>query len=141
MVDTSVGIILPGLVGAFGIFFMRQNMETIPSELLDAARIDGASEFSTFWRIAIPLTGPALSVLAVLSFLGSWNAYVWPLIIIRTREMQTLPVMLAGLVGLYRMEHGILMAGAFLSAVPVVLLFAALQRYFVQGITVGALRG
>lgn len=141
LVDTRIGIVLPGIVGAFGIFFMRQNMASIPDELLDAGRIDGTGEFSAYWRIVLPLSGAALSVLALLTFLGSWNAYVWPLIIIRTREMQTLPVMLAGLVGLYRMEHGILMAGAFLSATPVILLFVALQRYFVEGITVGALRG
>jgi ABC-type glycerol-3-phosphate transport system permease component len=141
LVDTRIGIVLPHLVGAFGIFFMRQHMESVPDELLDAGRIDGTSEFAAFWKIALPLVRPGLTVLALLAFLGSWNDYVWPLIIIRTREMQTLPVMLAGMVGIYRIEYGALMAGAFLSALPVLLLFGSMQRYFVAGIMEGALRG
>jgi len=141
LVDKFAAVILPGVVGAFGIFFMRQHMESIPDELLDAGRIDGTSEFGAFLRIALPLVRPALMILAVISFINSWNNYVWPMIVIRSREMQPLPVMLAGLVGLYRMEHGILMAGAFLSALPVLLLFSLFQRYFVQGILQGAVRG
>ena len=139
--DSYIGVLLPGIVGAFGIFFMKQNMESVPDELLDAARIDGTSEFGAFWRIARPLASPALAVLAVLAFLNSWNDFVWPLVILRTRELQTLPVILAGMIGLYRMEYGIVMAGSFLSALPVLILFLSMQRYFVQGLTVGALRG
>jgi ABC-type glycerol-3-phosphate transport system permease component len=141
LIDNRIAIVLPNLVSAFGIFLMRQHMESVPDELLDAGRIDGTSEFSAFYQIALPLVRPGLTVLALLAFLGSWNDYVWPLIIIRTRELQTLPVMLAGLVGMYRMEHGILMAGAFLSALPVLILFGAMQRYFVSGMLQGALRG
>ncbi len=141
LVDSYIGVLLPGIVGAFGIFFMKQNMESVPNELLDAARIDGTTEFGAFWRIARPLARPALAVLAVLAFLNSWNDFVWPLVILRTRELQTLPVILAGMIGLYRMEYGIVMAGSFLSALPVLILFLSMQRSFVQGLTVGALRG
>lgn len=141
LVDSYIGVLLPGIVGAFGIFFMKQNMESIPDELLDAARIDGTTEFGAFWRVARPLAAPAMAVLAVLAFLNSWNDFVWPLVILRTRELQTLPVILAGMVGTYRMEYGIVMAGSFLSALPVLILFTSMQRNFMQGLTVGALRG
>lgn len=141
LVDKFAAVILPGAVGAFNIFFMRQHMQSIPDELLDAARIDGASELAIFLRIAMPLVSPAVVTIAVLSFLNSWNEYIWPLIVLRSRERQPLPVMLAGLVGLYRMEHGVLMAGAFLSVLPIIILFSVFQRYFAQGILEGALRG
>ena len=90
LVNSYAGVIIPGVAGAFGIFFMKQSMEAVPGELLDSARIDGASEFRIYWQIALPLVRPALAVLAVLAFMGSWNDFVWPLVVLRSRELQTL---------------------------------------------------
>ena len=140
LVNSYAGVIVPGVAGAFGIFFMKQSMEAVPGELLDSARIDGASEFRIYWQIALPLVRPALAVLAVLAFMGSWNDFVWPLVVLRSRELQTLPVVMAGMVNLYRMEYGVVMAASLLSTLPILLLFLALQKQFVQGLTVGAVK-
>ena len=133
-------IVIPFSVGAFGIFLMRQFIVTIPSELLDAARIDGCSEFGIYYRIVLPIIKPALGALTIYSFLGSWNGYLWPLIILRDEEKYTLPIGLANLVGIYRQDYGMLMAGTLLSLVPIVILFLAMQREFVQGITLGSVK-
>ena len=140
LVNSYAGVILPGVAGAFGIFFMKQSMEAVPGELLDSARIDGASEFRIYLQIALPLVRPALAVLAVLAFMGSWNDFVWPLVVLRSQELQTLPVIMAGMVGMYRMEYGVVMAASLLSTLPIFLLFMALQKQFVQGLTVGAVK-
>jgi ABC-type glycerol-3-phosphate transport system permease component len=142
LIDSYAGVILPGIVSAFGIFLTKQNMESgLPDELLDAARIDGSTEFGTFWRIALPLSRPALAVLAVWSFMASWNGFVWPMIVLRSRELQPVPVILASMVGIYGISYGTVMAGAFLSAVPMIILFVLAQKHFITGLTVGAVRG
>ena len=133
-------IVIPFSVGAFGVFLMRQFIVTIPSELLDAARIDGCSEFGIYYRIVLPIIKPALGALTIYSFLGSWNGYLWPLIILRDEAKYTLPIGLANLVGIYRQDYGILMAGTLLSLMPIVILFLAMQREFVQGITLGGVK-
>ena len=133
-------IIIPFSVGAFGVFLMRQFIVTIPSELLDAARIDGCSEFGIYYRIVLPIIKPALGALTIYSFLGSWNGYLWPLIILRDEAKYTLPICLANLVGIYRQDYGMLMAGTLLSLMPIVILFLAMQREFVQGITLGSVK-
>ena len=133
-------IIIPFSVGAFGVFLMRQFIVTIPSELLDAARIDGCSEFGIYYRIVLPIIKPALGALTIYSFLGSWNGYLWPLIILRDEVKYTLPIGLANLVGIYRQDYGMLMAGTLLSLMPIVILFLAMQREFVQGITLGGVK-
>ena len=133
-------IVIPFSVGAFGVFLMRQFIVTIPSELLDAARIDGCSEFGIYYRIVLPIIKPALGALTIYSFLGSWNNYLWPLIILRDESKYTLPIGLANLVGIYRQDYGMLMAGTLLSLMPIVLLFLAMQREFVQGITLGGVK-
>ena len=133
-------IVIPFSVGAFGVFLMRQFIVTIPSELLDAARIDGCSEFGIYYRIVLPIIKPALGALTIYSFLGSWNGYLWPLIILRDEEKYTLPIGLANLVGIYRQDYGMLMAGTLLSLMPIVILFLAMQREFVQGITLGSVK-
>ena len=140
LIDSYAGVIIPGVAGAFGIFFMKQSMEAVPGELLDSARIDGASEFRIYWQIALPLVRPALAVLAVLAFMGSWNDFVWPLVVLRSRELQTLPVIMAGMVGTYRMEYGVVMAASLLSTMPILLLFLALQKQFLAGLAVGAVK-
>ena len=133
-------IIIPFSVGAFGVFLMRQFIVTIPTELLDAARIDGCSEFGIYYRIVLPIIKPALGALTIYSFLGSWNGYLWPLIILRDESKYTLPIGLANLVGIYRQDYGMLMAGTLLSLMPIVILFLAMQREFVQGITLGSVK-
>ena len=133
-------IIIPFSVGAFGVFLMRQFIVTIPSELLDAARIDGCSEFGIYYRVVLPIIKPALGALTIYSFLGSWNGYLWPLIILRDEAKYTLPIGLANLVGTYRQDYGMLMAGTLLSLMPIVILFLAMQREFVQGITLGSVK-
>ncbi|MDE0011838.1 MAG: ABC transporter permease subunit [Candidatus Poribacteria bacterium] len=133
-------IIIPFSVGAFGVFLMRQFIVSIPSELLDAARIDGCSEFGIYYRVVLPIIKPALGALTIYSFLGSWNGYLWPLIILRDEAKYTLPIGLANLVGIYRQDYGMLMAGTLLSLMPIVILFLAMQREFVQGITLGSVK-
>ncbi len=133
-------IIIPFSVGAFGVFLMRQFIVTIPSELLDAARIDGCSEFGIYYRIVLPIIKPALGALTIYSFLSSWNGYLWPLIVLRDEAKYTLPIGLANLIGIYRQDYGMLMAGTLLSLLPIVILFLAMQREFVQGITLGSVK-
>ncbi len=138
--DSYKAIIIPFSVGAFGIFLMRQFIVGIPSDLIDAARIDGCSEFGIYWRIILPIIKPALGALTIYAFLGSWNSYLWPLIILRDESKYTLPLGLANLVGVYRQEYGMLMAGTLLSLMPIIILFLAMQREFVQGITLGSVK-
>jgi len=133
-------IIIPFSVGAFGVFLMRQFIVTIPSELLDAARIDGCSEFGIYYRIVLPIIKPALGALTIYTFLSSWNGYLWPLIVLRDEGKYTLPIGLANLVGIYRQDYGMLMAGTLLSLLPIIILFLAMQREFVQGITLGGVK-
>ena len=139
--DNYLAIILPGAVSAFGAFFMRQTMLAVPNELLDAARIDGASDWGIFWRIGLPLVRGALSVLAVLVFLGSWNDYLWPLIVLRSNDMFTYPVGLATLVGLYKVEYGMILAGSFLATIPIILIFIAGRNQLLNNIALGAVKG
>lgn len=141
LLDSYFAIIIPGAISAFGAFFMRQNMLGIPHELIDAARIDGASEWGIFWRIGLPLVKGALSVLAVLVFLGSWNDYLWPLIILRSMEKFTYPLGLATLYGLYKIEYGMILAGAFIATLPIILIFIAGRKQLLNNLTVGAIKG
>jgi multiple sugar transport system permease protein len=135
LVNTHAGLILPFLVGAFGAFLMRQFIDGIPDELLDAARIDGAGEYRIFFRIILPLCGPALATLAILTFLGSWNAFLWPLVVASTEDMYTLPVGVALFsIGQQQSDVALQMAAAAVVVLPVVILFFAMQRFIVQGI-------
>ncbi|AXK33951.1 carbohydrate ABC transporter permease [Streptomyces armeniacus] len=143
LIDSYAALILPFAAGAFGVFLMRQFMLAIPDELLEAARIDGASEWYIFWRIAMPLVKPALATLAIFTFLQSWNNFLWPLVATNDPEKYTLPVALATFAtdptkadG----SNGVLMAGAFLVVLPVLLVFVVLQRHFTQGIATAGLK-
>ena len=133
-------IIIPFSVGAFGVFLMRQFIVTLPTELIDAARIDGCSEFGIYARIVLPIIKPALGALTLYAFLSSWNGYLWPLIVLRDEAKYTLPIGLANLVGVYRQDYGMLMAGTLLSLLPIVIFFLAMQREFVQGMTLGSVK-
>ncbi len=138
--DSYWGIIVPFMVGGFGIFLMRQFMVSVPNDLLDAARIDGCNEFGIYWRVVLPVVKPAVGALTIFVFLGQWNNYLWPLIVLRSEAKYTLPLGLANLVGVYRQEYGMLMAGTLIALVPIVTLFLAMQREFVSGITLGAVK-
>jgi ABC-type glycerol-3-phosphate transport system permease component len=129
---------------AFAIFLLRQYMITIPSELLDAARIDGSSEFRIYWQIVLPLARPALGAVGIYTFLSSWNSYLWPLIVLRDQVLYTLPLGLASLLGNVQSEqvdYGMVMTGAFLSALPIVIVFLFMQRQFISGLTLGSVKG
>jgi arabinosaccharide transport system permease protein len=139
--DTYWGIIIPGALSAFSAFFMRQTMTSVPNELLDAGRIDGASEWGLYALIGLPLSGAGLSILAVLNFLGAWNDYLWPLIVLRSAEKYTVPVGLSTLVGLYKVEYGMILAGAFLATLPILVIFIVGRNQFVAGLTAGAIKG
>lgn len=135
LVNTLPGLILPFLAAPFGVFLMRQFMLGIPDELLDAARVDGAGEFRTFAGVVLPLCGPAMATLGVLTFLASWSNFLWPLVVAQTEDKYTLPVALALVsVGQNQTQYGLLLAGAVVVVVPVILVFVALQRYVIQGI-------
>lgn len=140
--DTYAGLIVPGVAGAFGIFFLRQYMLTLPDELFDAARIDGATEMGIFWRIVLPLAKPALATLAIFTFMGSWNDFLGPLIVVKSEEMRTLPLAVSALsAGHYVMSWPLLMAGACFVILPVIVVYLVAQRYFVEGIALGSVKG
>ena len=143
LVNTYPALIFPYMAGGFGVFLMRQYMSTIPNDLIDAARIDGAGEFRIFWRIMLPLSKPALAALGVFTFLGSWNNFLLPLIVTTESSMRTLPVGLAVLEGSYefRTRWGLIMAGGTVMFAPALLVYVAFQRYFVQGIALTGLKG
>jgi multiple sugar transport system permease protein len=142
LVDTHAGLILPFAAGAFGVFLMRQFMMGIPDELLEAGRVDGASEWYLFWRIAMPLSGPALATLGILTFMSSWNMFTWPLVIATSENMYTLPVALATFSrGQFSSDYGLLMAGSLVIVLPILLVFMVLQKHFTQGIATTGLKG
>lgn len=140
--DSYPGLIVPGLASAFGIFFLRQAMLTIPDDYLDAARLDGASEPSIYWGVALPLVKPAVATLSIFTFLGAWNDFLGPLIVVKSEEMKTLPLAISALAaGHYVMSWPLLMAGASFVVIPVLIVYVWAQRYFVEGIAVGGLKG
>ncbi|HZW99450.1 MAG TPA: carbohydrate ABC transporter permease [Trueperaceae bacterium] len=141
MVDTYAGLLLPLMAAPFAIFLMKQFIQTLPTELMDAARVDGASEPRIFWDVVIPLVRPGLAFLGIITFVAQWNLFVWPLVVTRSSDMRTLQV---GLVLIREQEplfFGLQMAAAVMAAIPVVVVFFAFQRYFLRGVTVGALKG
>ncbi|WP_326767619.1 carbohydrate ABC transporter permease [Streptomyces sp. NBC_01591] len=143
LIDSYAGLVLPFAAGAFGVFLMRQFMQSIPDELLEAARMDGAGEWYIFWRIVMPLVKPALATLSIFTFLGSWNNFVWPLIATNDPDKYTLPVALATFAtdpNKAGGSNGMLMAGSLLVVLPVVILFIALQRHFTQGIATAGMK-
>ncbi|MFF5176235.1 carbohydrate ABC transporter permease [Micromonospora sp. NPDC000089] len=135
LTNTYAGLILPFLVGPFGVFLMRQFLQSIPDDLIEAARVDGAGELRIFWRVVLPLCRPALATLGILTFLTSWNNFLWPLVVATTEDKYTLPVALALYsVGQNRTDYGLLLAGAVVVVLPVLIVFLFLQRHFLRGI-------
>ncbi|GIW29475.1 MAG: carbohydrate ABC transporter permease [Meiothermus ruber] len=139
--NTYWGLLFPGLISAFGVFLMRQFFQTLPTDLLDAGRIDGLSEFGVFWRIAFPLVRPALAALGIFTFLGNWNAFLWPLIVVQTADMRTIPVGVA----LFSSEAGtawnLIMAASSLAVLPVLLVFLFFQRQIIEGVVLTGVKG
>src|SRR5262249_8214204 len=121
--DNFGGIIIPFCAIAFGVFLLRQYCLTVPDPVLDAARIDGAGEFGIYWSVVLPVVRPAVGALAIFTFMNDWNNYLWPLVVLRSNANYTLPLGLAGLVGVYSQEYGMLMAGSLISTFPIILLF------------------
>lgn len=140
-VNSYLAVIVPGIVGAFNIFLMRQYIEAVPDELMDAARIDGASEFGIFHRIIIPLVRPALGVVAILIFVNTWNDFLWPLIVLHDDTKYLLSIGIATMDGPYDVEVGAIMAASFLSTLPILVVFVLMQRQIIAGLTQGAIRG
>ncbi|MCM3620177.1 carbohydrate ABC transporter permease [Sutcliffiella horikoshii] len=139
--NNYAAMIFPGLASVFGIFLLRQFFIGIPMELEEAARIDGASSFTIYWKIILPLSKPALIVLALFTFMGNWNDYLWPLIVTSSAEMRTLPVGLAIMQGQFNIQFAKLMAATIFSALPVIILFIFAQRFLVKGIALSGIKG
>jgi len=141
-IDTYQGLIIPGALTGFGVFFMKQYIQTISNEFIDVARFDGCSEFGIFWRIILPLSKPALAALGILTFLGSWNNLLWPLIVIQSEGLKTLPLGLAKIMqSEYGVRYNVLMSGAAIASAPMIMAFLIFQRRITKGITLGGLKG
>ena len=140
-INTYWGIVVPGLASVFGIFLVRQFALGLPDELLDAARVDGAGEGWLFARVVLPLLRPVLVTLALFTFMGVWNDFMWPLIVLTDDRLYTLPVALANLLGEHAQDPELMMAGSVLTVAPVLVMFLALQRYYVEGIMLGGVKG
>jgi multiple sugar transport system permease protein len=141
LANSYAGLVLPFLAGPFGVFLMRQFLQSIPDDLIEAARVDGAGEWRIFWRVVLPLCRPALATLGILTFLTSWNNFLWPLVVATTADKYTLPVALALFsVGQNRTDYGLLLAGAVVVVLPVLIVFLLLQRHFMRGIATTGLK-
>ena len=141
LVNTMAGVVVPFMAGIFGIFMIRQYALSIPDDLLDAARVDGAGEYRIFWTIVLPVIRPILVTLAVFVFLSAWNDFMWPLIVLSDEAKYTLPVALASLSGEHVQDTELMMAGSVLTVLPVVILFVSLQRAYVRGVMMGSVKG
>ena len=141
LINHFAGLIIPALSSIFAIFLFRQFMEAIPDELIDAARLDGCSDFAIYWRIMLPLCLPIVVTLALFSFMGTWNDFMWPLVVMSDSSGYTLPVALANLIGEHQGDTELMMAGSVLTTLPIMLLFLLLQKYYIKGIMAGGVKG
>ena len=141
LLDSLWALILPGTASAFGIFLMRQYVQTLPSELEDAARIDGCGEFGVFWNVILPLCKPAIAALAIFTFVRQWNDFLWPVIALNKPQNYTLTVGVANLQGEFMTDWGIIFSGAALAALPMIAFFLVFQKYFLEGVRMGAVKG
>ena len=140
-VDTYFGLIAPSAISVFGIFLMRQFLRSIPDEILESARMDGASEWRILRSIVFPLAAPGMATLAIFTFIGAWNDFLWPLIVTNSEGMRTLPVGLALLARRNTVVWGQTMAGTVVAVAPMVVIFLVLQRRFIEGLTAGSVKG
>jgi len=141
LINTYWGVIIPGMASIFGIFLIRQYALSIPDDMLDAARIDGASELRIYWSVVVPGILPILATLAIWTFLATWNDFMWPLIVLSDESHYTLPVALANLSGEHVADTELMMAGSVLTVIPVLAVFLFLQRYYIQGVMAGSVKG
>jgi multiple sugar transport system permease protein len=141
LINTYWAAIIPGMASIFGIFLVRQYALSIPDSLLDAARLDGAGELRIYWELVVPTCRPILVTLALFTFMGAWNDFLWPLVVLTDGRMYTLPVALANLAGEHVQDTELMMAGAVLTVLPVVVAFVALQRFYIAGVMSGSLKG
>ncbi len=139
--DNLLAVILPGTANVFGIFLMRQFIQTLPTELEEAGRIDGCSEIRIFWSIIMPLSKPAIGALAIFTFVRFWNDFLWPSMVLIRANSYTLPVGVASLQSEFGTDYGLIFAGATLAALPMIIFFLAFQRYFLEGVRMGAVKG
>jgi multiple sugar transport system permease protein len=140
-INSYLALIVPPIFSAYGVFLLRQFFLTIPRELEEAAVLDGCSRFGVYWRIIMPLSRPALAALAILTFIGSWRSFMWPLIVTHTPDMFTLPVALSQFQEMYGIHWSLLMAGSMIMIAPMLVVFVIGQRHFIAGIQVGAVKG
>lgn len=140
LLSNPLGVVLPRLAEAFGLFVARQFFLSVPDELIDAAKVDGASHLRTFWSIALPLSRPLIAVLVIFTFMFRWNEFVWPLIVLTDSNSYTLPIGLQFLIGQYSNDYGPLLAMTFVSTIPMLVVFVAFQRYFVEGVARAGLK-
>lgn len=141
LLDSYIGLIFPGIMTGFGVFLMKQFFESVPDDYLDAARVDGVGEFQIFTKVAMPLVAPALSALAIFTFLGNWTAFLWPLIVTSSAELYTVPVGLSSFSGEFQSDWELIMTGAAVATLPTLLVFLFLQRYIIRGVILGGLKG
>lgn len=141
LIDTMAGVVLPGICGASTIFFFRQYMTGLPKELLDAGRIDGATEYGICFKIMMPITKPAFAAMSILCAMGAWNNVLWPMLVYRSADKFTLPIGLNTLLTPYGNNYDVLIAGSMFGIIPVFVVFLCFQRYFIEGMTAGAVKG
>jgi ABC-type glycerol-3-phosphate transport system permease component len=141
LIDTHLGLIVPGMVNVFGMFLFRQSMLSVPDEMLQAARMDGCNEYQIFWHVVLPVSRPMIGAFCLIAFMGTWNSFLWPQIILQSSDRFTLPIGLNQMVGVYEADYGAMMAGTMLAVLPVVVLFFLLQKEFIAGLTKGAVKG
>lgn len=141
LTDTYLGIMFPGLISAFGVFLMKQFMESIPDSLIEAGRVDGASEFKIFYRIVLPLVKPALASLAIFTFVSNWDAFLWPMIITTKPTWKTLPVGLQSFAGAHGIEYHLIITAANLIVIPVLIVFIIMQKQIIKGMALSGIKG
>lgn len=141
LIDSYLSVIMPSVFRPFAVFMLVQQMRTIPNDFLDAARIDGASVFQMFRRIALPLCVPSLATLSITTFMESWNDYLWPLLMLTDKNKMTLPIALSTLNGQYATEYNVLMAGSLISMIPIIIIYILAQKQFKDGMLAGGIKG
>jgi multiple sugar transport system permease protein len=140
-IDSYWGIMFPGMMTAFGTFLMKQFFESVPDDFLEAARIDGLNEFTIWWKVAMPLVTPAISALAIFTFLGNWTAFFWPLIVTTSNDLYTIPVGISSFSDAQDTRWEMIMTGAALATIPTLVVFLLLQRFIVRGVMLAGLKG
>ncbi len=141
LLDSFIGLLMPDLVSVFGIFLMRQSIESVPSDYIDAARIDGCREIGIFWRIILPSVKPAIATLAIIKFMWTWNSFFWPLVVVNSPKMRVVTMGLISFTNMYYIEYNLVTAAAVISVVPIMIVFVVLQKWVVRAVIMSGLKG